>query len=351
MQHTKILMFFLLFSFLFSFCSEENFNDIQKKDYHITKTVSLSVPYTHFQSFDFDKDNNLWMLTTIADTSVILPPYSSYLPVKQLLIMYDGQNYFTYDGLPGIRDFFIDSNNNLWIYNSKRVSIFDKIKNIGSKYIIDEEGAQIEKVHVDSENQIWIEGNRKLGLLKYNGIKWKKQYCPDNYTAFCIASNGETYFATRDKVVIKYNFNEPKVLGLKRREDLFKSLVRGIQVDELNRVWAGIHCNYQCKDLNAVLLTFVEGQWICNNPVDQNGNEILQGIEFMLIDKKGKLWIESRASSNMPEQLNVLSYLDGNEWHQFQTYKKRETVVDYAYDVYDNLWFLFAEQGIVRMNM
>jgi len=341
---TLCCLFFLCI-ILFS-CSKEpvpDQEDLQEDKISVKKHDTI--PYEYFYSIDFDENNDLWMQTMIEDTSVHLPPYSSYLPMKSLLIKYDGEIYTVYDGLL-FAEMFFDANDNLWLHSGSQLMTFDRYENqIEVHYMVEDEESYIEQVYLDSQNNIWIEGSKNIGLLKQTKDGWEKQFSPTEYYKLHIDKNGDTYFSTLGNNVLKYSEGQAQVVGEESWTDHFILERRGLLTDDNNRLWVSA---VGSNSLKISLAVFEDGEWKANNPPIDKEEEI-HSLETMFLDKKGRLWVQNNKILNNKIEGNALFVLDHESWSQYE-HITDDHIYDYAFDKNDNLWLSTYEKGIIKID-
>lgn len=329
-------------------CKKENLKDLnesQPEANEISITQSSSIPYTYFYAIDFDRDNNLWMNTIIIDTSIYVPPASSYLPMKSLLICFDGEIYTIYDGL-AFKEMFFDVNDNLWLYNGSQLMTFNKYENkFEVHYTVQDEESYIEKVYLDSKNKIWIEGSKNIGLLMQTKDGWKKQFTPSEYYKMHIDKNGDTYFSTLKNNVLKYSDGNEKVVGEETWKDNFLLDRRGLLTDDNNRLWVSVASSDSSKMSLAV---FEEEKWEAKNPPIGNEEEI-HSLETMFLDKKGRLWVQNNIIVDIKIVGNALFVLQNETWFQYEDIIN-DHIYDYAFDRNDNLWLTTYKKGIIKVD-
>lgn len=347
MNNIKTSICIFTVSAIFLSCSKDNLpNSEDELDHEITITEYDTLPYKYFYSIDFDKNNDLWLQTIIEDKSVNVPTYSSYLPLKSLLIKQEGEKYIIYDGLAFI-DFFFESGNNLWMYNSSVLMTFDETtKKSEVRFKVAHQESNIEKVHLDSKDNIWIEGSKNLGILKQNGNNWEKQYSPSDFDIFHIDKNGDTYFATNKTIVLKYKDGEAKVLGQSSSEGLFRFKISCIHTDASNQVWVGLRRIPGTSNLLAVF----NDDWVLENPEMEIESIENSEVVFMFNDNAGRLWVVINIISKSSVSGNICFVRDGNSWSRFDGIETDDLIWDYAFDKSDNLWFSTYKKGIFKVD-
>jgi ligand-binding sensor domain-containing protein len=241
---------------------------------------------------------------------------------------------------------FFDADENLWLYTGSQLMTFNPLENtIEVHYEVEDEESYIKKVYLDSQNNIWIEGSKDIGLLRQTKDGWEKQPSPTEYYNMHIDKNGDTYFATLENTILKYSNGIVQVVGQESWIHHFIIQRRGLLSDDKNRLWVSAAGS---DSLKISLAVFENGEWKANNPPFINENE-RHSLETMFLDKKGRLWVQNSIISNHKIEGNALFVLENEAWFLYEDITN-DHIYDYAFDRNDNLWLTTYKKGIIKLD-
>lgn len=344
MEKCKSLILLVTITCLFS-CEKENLIDqiVDFKD----------MPGQYIMEMEIDNNNIFYFATSERDTSVEVPNWASYIPLKAYLSKREtetGKFEILDDDFIFVDEMLFDKNNNLWARNTKTIYMKD-----GETYkeIIDlsDTVGLFMFMAVDNENNIWA-GGLSTGLYKIDSNLDIKKFTPENsplprysMTNIHIDKNNNIWLAVwNNQGVLKiekdnwinYNSNNSNITSQN---------IWCLVTDKDNNLWIGT--GHDDKQIS--LMRFDGEQWETINPRN-NKNEIITGTVRKLFADENKIYVVSEEVKNMTFSSNELLTFDGVSWNKINDLPEDDGIADLIIDNFrQKVWIRTLNKGIFKI--
>ena len=265
-------------------------------DFHVLKNIQGMKNITCIRQMNVS--NDVWIGFTNEPVVYVLDRNKQNIVVKSVIDLREKQSK-----AEGVRLFFEDSKNNIWIitssevffkpYNSDEIHLLSDISSItaitediqGAIWMSSEGGGvyKIESVNIDKISEQKIDNyNKKSGDL-----------ISDNITTICAAQDGYIWMGTREGSIIVYNHKNQKFEDYTQSCRMTGEAIQDIIVDKFNNIWittnkkiieynpiSGASRDYSVSD-GLLVNSFLKGSVYIDNSKNQiyfGGN---QGISIL----------------------------------------------------------------------
>ncbi len=251
--------------------------------------------------------DDIWVLSSkLCDTCYVSPEMSSIPMISQLTIIndtsFDFEEPISFSRAVGHRG-------SLYVASHNKIV---KLKGIKNHEIILETGDfDFYYFAFDKNNNIWLGGYN--GIAFWNGSELKvyntsNSELPSNIThGLAIDNTGNVWIALDFEGVLKIEGDKWEVIsnieipGLKSSSNLISPIV-----DTENNIWFSVYNS----DTTSNILKYDGEDWNYEYP-NQSGAGIIK------IDSNGTIWIITNESENYSYKRSTLTYLQNNEWINF----------------------------------
>ncbi len=296
-------------------------------------STNSGLPANYVRSLAVDRQNNLWIGTQHSG-----------------LVKFDGTNWSIYNtdnsNLPGddIYSLLIDRNENIWIGTGQGLIMFDGESWIAYNGLPTGCAAALA---IDEKDHIWVGIEPRCnsssctggGLMRFNGVNWTIVYDIAqiwtemiNLDALVIDANGNAWLDT-DEGLMKFDGTDWTVYTTDNSE-LPDNKISALAIDTHGNIWIGTWWNGLAK--------YDGTNWTVYNA---NNSELPDDhISALAIDVEGDILIGT--------QNGRLVEYDGNNWITYETGTSdlpSNNVNALAIDNEDNVW-IGTEEGLAKFN-
>jgi len=318
---------------------------ISKIDFESIKTVNNAF----ISDFAIDSNNHLYYVTSEFDTTIAVPLYSSFIPMKYKLIKQESP-----DGAVEIMDhdflnadeILFDVDNALWVRTRDGI-----IKKTGDKYQMVYEG-NMNFIAADGKNNIWA-GGFNTGLIKIDRDLNISQFTVDNsaittnsITAIHIDKNDGVWVSLWDNQGILKVDNGNFTIYNSNNSTITSQDIWCIVSDKNDNIWIGTgHDNDEIS-----LMKFDGVNWIIQNP--EYKGKMVKGTVRKLCADGDKIYVVSVKYEKDAFRANSLLTFDGISWEKLNIVPEEIPVVDIVMDYYRKIvWINSNRSGLYKMEM
>lgn len=311
-----------------------------------------SMPGSFFGNIALDSKGGLWLQTSEIDTSVHLPPYSSYLPVRSYLSRFYDNSYEIYDDrFKGAKEMIIDKKDRLWFISNNRL-FFLNDNNYYDVYLGDDESGYFEWITTDRQNNIWA-GGWNTPLLKITlDPKIKINVLSGNSTSLnssagCFDNNNNLWIIMSPQDIGRRDTSGNWTVYNPDNSSLPYQAFWCIISDKDNNIWAGT--GFPDSAIN--LMKFNGANWESVTIKDDNG-EPVYGTVRHLYYANGKIWIVTEFTKNSAFDSNYLITFDGNVWNRIYDVPSDDGISDIEFDLTHKIaWIATWNKGLFTINI
>lgn len=287
---------------------------------------------------EFDSDNNLFLLTSERDTSVVVPITSSHIPMRYCLIkriMETGELIVLDRDFPKTNQIVFDNDDNIWAISNEAVYLRNdnEIKQITS-------GGRFDFIAVDNDNNIWVGGCcvKPGGLYKIDKELKITIFSSDNsmlptnkLSCIHIDKNNNIWVALRDNEgIIKITDNGWEIFNSKNSDIKTPLSIESLITDQNDNLWVGGHDN---KEL--VILKFDGKHWT-DQTANYKNNKANESIDDIYVFKDMIFAISWETYNyNSWIRSSVLSF-NGRKWAKANLFSEKRTVINMKMDKSQN---------------
>jgi hypothetical protein len=291
--------------------------------------ISDDMPGKFIGDMALDSEGGLWLMTSETDTTIHLPPYSSYLPVRVYLSrFYENKYEIIDDRFKGALKMIFDRNDRLWFINSKTLYYLNDNKYVELYKLPDDKGL-FEWIAIDQNNNIWVGGYSPLLKVTVDPeIKVEQISITSNSTAGCFDSNNNLWLALWDNGIGKRDNSGNWTFYNPSNSSLTYQNVWCLTSDRDNNIWAGTGWN----DNTVSLMKFDGANWQPVTVKDDKGNTVTGTVRKLYSDNS-RLWIVSEQAVNNAFYSNYLITFNGNNWNRIYSIPSDDGIADIEIDV------------------
>jgi ligand-binding sensor domain-containing protein len=281
-----------------------------------------------------DSEGGLWLITSEIDTTIHLPAYSSYLPIRAYLSrFYEDKYQVVDDRFRGALKMIFDKSDRLWFINSKKLFYLDDNRYVELFELPDDKGL-FEWITIDPDNNIWA-GGMSTPLLKITTVPEIKvdqitnaSIPTVNSTAACVDKDNNLWLTLWDNGIGKRDESEnwtiysPSNSSLPTYQNFWC-----LTSDKENNIWAGTGWN----DNSINLMKFDGTNWQPVTIRDDMGNAITGTVRKLYSDNS-RIWIVSEKAVNNAFDSNFLITFDGMAWNRIYDIPSDDGIADVEID-------------------
>lgn len=300
-------------------------------------------------TFALNRENQFYFVSQEIDKDIVLPMWSSYLPLKHNLYrQVDTSSTFQLidDDFHYTEDIRFDSNNKMLIRNHLGIL---RIEDNGYKKLIEE---PINTFDIDSKDIIWA-GGYNSGLIKIDANGEITKYTD---STSMIPTNGISYiYVDNLDIVWIALWNNHGILRIDKQDwKIFNSTnsnltlqnIWAMNSDKNNNIWIGTGHD----DNSQSLMRFNGTDW--QNMSPKIDNEIIHGTIRKIVTDNNKTYVISEQNALSAFYTNKLLSYDGENWQKIDLFPEDELVLDLEFDSFRNIiWFLTAKNKLYRLDV
>ncbi|MFX0138226.1 MAG: two-component regulator propeller domain-containing protein [Candidatus Hodarchaeota archaeon] len=325
MNKTIIFAVLSMLTVIFNTC-DKNFNPLNSSQNsqkfsplieHAECYYSLNT-FLYTGNITIDKLGQAWFSTVFCDTSVEIPPWSS-IACKGLwkICKFDGIKYCTiFDSLDiEINEIQLDSNDDIWILNSKQILKIDTNNRLSIIYDNTNNEGFFNSIAIDNQNNIWV-GGLNTGLLKIKNssiIKYTSQNSklPTNsITKILIDENNTKWIALWDLQGLIKIENDSWTHYNSNNSNITQQNIWDLAKDSNGNLWLGTGWT----DINVTLMKFDGIKFSIENPKDKNGSTISGTVRHIATNNADLVYVVSEETKKLSSYSSTLSVYDGSVW-------------------------------------
>lgn len=289
-----------------------------------------------------DQSGNVWFCTTKLDTTVYVPPTSSYLPCYSQIYMYDGKNYILkYDNIKNstILKLTFDQSGNLWLLGLKKILMINKQHRLSELLTLDKDQGLFQTIEADQQNNIWV-GGYGTGLYKYSCGQWTN-YTTSNsplksnsMTKIFADKNNTVWIALLELMGIQKFENNSWTSYSRIDSDHYLRDIWDIKTDKSGNLWAGAGW----IDSDRTLFRFDGAKWTVMNPCYSSGSFVPGTIRLIQADLNGNVWTVSEVVDKYIAVKSTLSVYNAQGWSVMENAADNKIITDMK--LYNNKIYL-----------
>lgn len=323
-----------------------------KEEFLTPYTSNDGMPGKFFGKIALDSKGGLWLQTSEIDTTVKVPSYSSYLPIRSYLSRLFNDSYEIYDDrFKGAGEMIIDKYDRLWFISNNKLFYLNNNK-YDDIYEGSNESGYFEWISTDKNNNIWA-GGWNVPLLEINvDPKVKVNILSDNSTSLnssagCFDNNNNLWLILspqnigRRATTGNWTFYNPD------NSSLPYQAFWCITADEDNNIWAGT--GYPDSEIN--LMKFNGTTWESVTVMDDKGMPV-HGTVRQIYSAFGKIWIVTEFTKNSAFDSNYLITFDGKTWNRIYNVPSDDGISDIEFDLINNkAWIATWNKGLFTISI
>lgn len=312
-----------------------------------------NLPGKYIGAIALDSKGGLWIITSEIDTTIKLPPYSSFMPMRNYLTRVYDNTYEVYDDrFVGAEKMIFDKNDRLWFYSYKKLYCFIENRPV-EQYKLPDDIGLFTWITADRDKNIWA-GGLSAPLLKItadNKIKINLITNPlkplTSSTSACFDQDNSLWICLWDNSLAKMTSQGLWTYYNPENSSLPYQNFWCIASDKDNNIWAGTGWNNESVNL----LRYDGRKWEQITIKDDKGNTIYGTVRQLYCDNN-KIWIVSETAVNAALDKTYLITFDGSKWNRIYNVPLNDGIRGIVIDLSRReAWVATLNNGILELDL